>query len=650
MNSNTFSKPLQINNIIVKDNFWKKMMELARTHVIPYQWEALNDRIEGAEPSYCMQNFKIAAGMMEGEFKGFVFQDSDFAKWIEAVGYSLMWNKDEGLEKIADGAIDIVCAAQQPDGYLDTYYIINGLDKRWTNLRDNHELYCLGHLIEGAVAYYEATGKEKLLNAIVKYVDYVDTIFGPEDGKLHGYPGHEVIELALIKLYKIKKDKKYLNLAKYFIDERGKSPLYFEEEGKKYDNKFWWEDSYFKYQYYQAGKPVKEQEVAEGHAVRAVYLYSGMADVARETNDDELLEACKRLWSNMTKKQMYITGGIGSSQYGEAFTYNYDLPNDTIYAETCASIGLVFFARRMLEIEPKSQYADIMEKALYNGIISGMSIDGTKFFYVNPLEVVPEASEKDHLRAHVKVERQKWFGCACCPPNLARLLTSIGSYAYTLRDNTIFMHLYMGGEISANFAGKSVAFDIKTNYPWDESIDINLNMKEEADFEFALRIPEWCRNYEIKVNEEKINFSTIDGYAYINRKWKDADKINILFKMPVEIVRANINVREDMGKVAVMRGPVVYCLEEEDNGPDLHRVYLNSNPKFTYEYDKDFLGGAIVLESDGLVVKEQDCDKDKLYVYDSKIEFNEKKLKWIPYYLWANRTPGEMIVWVRKCI
>ncbi|MFL0166489.1 glycoside hydrolase family 127 protein [Candidatus Clostridium helianthi] len=650
MNSNTFSKPLQINNINVKDNFWKKMMELARTHVIPYQWEALNDRIEGAEPSYCMQNFKIAAGMMEGEFKGFVFQDSDFAKWIEAVGYSFMWNKDEGLEKIADGAIDIVCAAQQPDGYLDTYYIINGLDKRWTNLRDNHELYCLGHLIEGAVAYYEATGKDKLLNAVVKYVDYVDTIFGPEDGKLHGYPGHEVIELALIKLYKIKKDKKYLNLAKYFIDERGRSPLYFEEEGKKYDNKFWWEDSYFKYQYYQAGKPVKEQEVAEGHAVRAVYLYSGMADVARETNDDELLEACKRLWSNMTKKQMYITGGIGSSQYGEAFTYNYDLPNDTIYAETCASIGLVFFARRMLEIEPKSQYADIMEKALYNGIISGMSIDGTKFFYVNPLEVVPEASEKDHLRAHVKVERQKWFGCACCPPNLARLLTSIGSYAYTLRDNTIFMHLYMGGEISANFSGKSVAFDIKTNYPWDESIDINLNMKEEAYFEFALRIPEWCRNYEIKVNEERMNFSIIDGYAYINRKWKDADKINILFKMPVEIVRANINVREDMGKVAVMRGPVVYCLEEEDNGPDLHRVYLKSNPKFTYEYDKDFLGGTIVLESDGLVVKEQDCDKDKLYVYDYKIEFNEKKLKWIPYYLWANRTPGEMIVWVRRCI
>lgn len=365
------------------------------------------------------------------------------------------------------------------------------LDKRWTNLRDNHELYCLGHLIEGAVAYYEATGKDKLLNAVVRYVDYVDTIFGPEDNKMQGYPGHEVIEMALIKLYKIKKDEKYLKLAKYFIDERGKAPLYFEEEGKKYSNKFWWEDSYFKYQYYQAGKPVREQDTAEGHAVRAVYLYSGMADVSRETNDDGLLGACKVLWDNMTKKQMYITGGIGSSQYGEAFTYNYDLPNDTIYAETCASIGLVFFARRMLEIEPKAQYADVMEKALYNGIISGMSLDGTKFFYVNPLEVVPEASEKDHLRAYVKVERQKWFGC------------------------------------------------------------------------------------------------------------------------------------------------------------DLHRVYLSNNPEFTYKYEKDFLGGVVTIEGNGKKIQIEDCDEDKLYKSNAQIKFEDRKLRWIPYYTWANRTPGEMIVWLR---
>lgn len=648
MDKNKFSKPLPIDSINVTDNFWRNMMELVRNNVIPYQWEALNDRIEGAEPSYCMQNFKIAAGMMKGEFKGFVFQDSDFAKWIEAVGFSLMWHKDENLEKTADEAIDIVCAAQQPDGYLDTYYIINGLDKRWTNLKDNHELYCLGHLIEGAVAYYQATGKDKLLNATIKYVDYVDTIFGSEENKKHGYPGHEVIEMALIKLYKITDNEKYLKLAKYFIDERGRAPLYFEEEGLKHENKFWWEDSYFKYQYYQAGKPVREQHVAEGHAVRAVYLYSGMADVAKETNDDELLEACVRLWDNMTRKQMYITGGIGSSQYGEAFTYDYDLPNDTIYAETCASIGLVFFARRMLEITPKSEYADVMEKALYNGIISGMSLDGTKFFYVNPLEVVPEASLKDHLRDHVKPERQKWFGCACCPPNIARLLSSIGSYAYSLKENTLFMHLYMGGEISANLSNNDIIFNVETQYPWNESINIKLNMKEKTKFELSLRIPEWCRTYTIKINNEKVEYKIIDGYAYITKIWKNDDEINIYFEMPVEIMTSNPNVRENIGKVAIMRGPIVYCLEEEDNGADLHRVYVSNNPEFTYKYEKDLLGGVVTIEGNGKFIENQENNEDKLYKSKAEIKYEDKKLKWIPYYSWANRNPGEMLVWVRN--
>jgi len=650
MDKNKFTKPMNLNSINVADNFWSKMTELVRKNVIPYQWEALNDRIQGAEPSYCMKNFKIAAGMMEGEFNGFVFQDSDFAKWIEAVGFSLMGHKDEVLEKTADEAIDIVCAAQQADGYLDTYYIINGLDKRWTNLRDNHELYCLGHLIEGAVAYYEATGKDKLLNAVIKYVNHVDTIFGEEENKLHGYPGHEVIEMALIKLYKIKKDKKYLKLAKYFIDERGKAPLYFEEEGGKYNNKFWWENSFFKYQYYQAGKPVREQEAAEGHAVRAVYLYSGMADVAKETGDDGLLEACKRLWDNMTQKQMYITGGIGSSEYGEAFTYDYDLPNDTIYAETCASIGLVFFARRMLEIEPKSEYADVMERALYNGIISGMSLDGTKFFYVNPLEVIPEACEKDHLRRHVKVERQKWFGCACCPPNIARLLSSIGSYAYSLRENTIFMHLYMGGEIFANLSHNDVLFKVQTNYPWDENVNINVNMKEETNFEFVLRIPEWCRNYSIKVNNIDVEYEIHDGYAYLSRIWKNNDEISVNFEMPVEVMSSNVNVRENIGKVAIMRGPIVYCLEEEDNGSDLHRIYLSSSPEFTYKYEKDLLGGVVTIEGDGKILSKLKWEDNRLYKAIVSNRFEDKKLKWIPYYTWANRNPGEMMVWLRGAI
>jgi DUF1680 family protein len=352
----------------------------------------------------------------------------------------------------------------------------------------------------------------------------------------------------------------------------------------------------------------------------------------------------------MIKKQMYITGGIGSSEYGEAFTFDYDLPNDTIYAETCASIGLVFFARRMLGIAPKSEYADVMEKALYNGIISGMSLDGTKFFYVNPLEVVPEACEKDHLRRHVKVERQKWFGCACCPPNIARLLSSIGSYAYSLRENTIFMHLYMGGEISANLSHNDVLFKVQTNYPWDKNVNINVNIKEETNFEFALRIPEWCRNYSIKINNIDEEYEIHDGYAYISRVWKNNDEISVNFEMPVEVMSSNVNVRENIGKVAVMRGPIVYCLEEKDNGSDLHRIYLSRSPEFTYKYEKDLLGGVVTIEGNGKMLSKLEWEDDRLYKAIVSNRFEDKKLKWIPYYTWANRNPGEMMVWLRSAI
>lgn len=669
MNHEKFSTPFSVKDIVVKDQFWSAMMEKVRTHVIPYQWEALNDRIEGAAPSYCMQNYKVAAGMTvenkkeaeagdgglnpnnrvaAGEFNGCVFQDSDFAKWIEAVGYSLSWHPDPELEKTADEAIDLVCSVQQPDGYMDTYYIINGLDKRFTCLKDNHELYCLGHLIEGAVAYYYATGKDKLLKATIKYVDCVDQHIGPEEGKMHGYPGHEVIEMALIRLYQITKEEKHLRLAKYFIDQRGQEPLYFVEETEKYHNQPFWEDSYFQYQYYQAGKPVREQKVAEGHAVRAVYLYSGMADVAKYTDDDELLECCETLWNNIVNKQMYITGAIGSSEYGESFTFDYDLPNDTIYGETCASIGLVFFARRMLEIAPKSVYADVMEKALFNGIISGMSLDGKSFFYVNPLEVVPESCEKDHLRKHVKPERQKWFGCACCPPNVARLLASIGSYAYTLREDTLLMHLYMGGELSANLGGKEVRFETETNYPWDKTVKTDVHLDGEAEFTFAVRIPGWCQDYQLLVNGEKAEYHLADGYAYICRTWKDGDQIEAVFEMPVTVLRANPKVRENIGKVAVMRGPVVYCLEEADNGKDLHRVYLSDAPDFEVSYQKDLLDGVVVLTSNGKMLEETSWQTGALYQPDAGLKFADRKLKWIPYYAWANRGIGEMTVWVRK--
>ena len=631
----------------IDDTFWSRTRETVRREGIPYQWRALNDEIPDAEPSYCMRNFRIAAGLEQGEHAGFVFQDSDVAKWIEGAAYSLRWRPDAALEATVDGAIDAVVAAQQPDGYLDTYYIINGLDRRWTNLKDHHELYCAGHLIEAAVAYYQVTGKRKLLDAMIRYVDYIDSVLGPEEGKLHGYPGHPVIEMALMRLYGVTRDPRHLGLAKYFVDQRGQRPLYFEEEDARNHNAFYWKDSYFQYQYYQAGMPVREQTEAQGHSVRAMYLYSGMADVARETGDAGLAEACRRLWDSTVKRRMYVTGSIGSSEYGEAFTFDYDLPNDTIYGETCAAIGLVFFARRMLTLEAKGEYADVMERALYNGVISGMQLDGKKFFYVNPLEVLPEASLKDHGKRRVKVERQKWFGCACCPPNIIRLLASLEDYVYSVDGRDVYVHLYVGGGLDAAVDGKPVRLDVRTNYPWDGAIDVGVG--EDASFNLKLRVPSWCRKWSVTLNGEPIEPELRDGYIALSRDWRAGDRVSLTLDMPVALVRANPRVYEDAGKVAVTRGPIIYCLEEEDNTRNLHLLRLGDAvaSDFEIEWKPDKLGGIVELRSPG--VRESDAGwGDALYSADNPIESAPARLTWIPYYSWANRDPGEMRVWIRE--
>jgi DUF1680 family protein len=642
--------PIKPSHLKITDPFWSRYIDLVQKEVIPYQWEALNDRIPGAAPSYCMYNFRVAAGIEKGEHKGPVFQDSDFGKWIEAVGYVLVYHPDPELEKIADEAIDIVCAAQQSDGYLNTYYIINGLDKRWTNLRDHHELYCLGHLIEGAIAYYDATGKDKLLNAVIRYADLVDKTFGREPGKVRGYPGHEIIEMALVRLYDTVHDERYLRLAKYFIDERGQSPNYFEEECIKREGSINTPPnrSFHGLGYHQAAVPVREQRDAVGHAVRAVYLYSGMADVAKKTGDMELLEACRQIWQSITERQMYVTGSIGPMQLGEAFSYDYDLPNDTVYAETCAAIGLIFFARRMLEIENDSKYADVMERALYNGVLSGMALDGKSFFYVNPLEVVPEASEKSYYKAHVKVERQKWFRVACCPPNLARLVASLASYAYTASsDGSLFMHLYVGVKISHIIVNCPVDIRVDTGYPWDGKVKITISPKTPISFTYALRIPGWCSQYTISVNGVQVQEKLEQGYLKITREWKSGDSISIDFGMPVRMVMANPAVREDAGKVAISRGPLIYCLEEKDNGPRLDLFSLEDNPDFEVHYEKDLLGGVSVITGKGRIMT-YDWPAHALYSDFVKPVYGYKRLTWIPYYSWANRGPGEMLVWIRR--
>ncbi len=649
MNTEHSTKPLPIKQVTIKDSFWNNYMELARTKIIPYQWEALNDRVPGAEPSHCINNFQIAAGLKEGKFEGFVFQDSDIAKWIEAASFSLIWSPNPSLEQTIDGAIDLIVSAQQEDGYLDTYYIINGLENRWTDIMNNHEMYCAGHMLEAAVAYYRATGKRKLLEAMIRFVNYIDSVFGTEEEKKKGYPGHEVLEMALMKLYDITLDEKHLKLAKYFIDQRGQKPLYFETEHKEHHNDFPWKDSYFQYQYYQAGLPVREQDKAEGHAVRAVYLYSGMADVARATKDDSLYQACLRLWDNMVNRQMYITGAIGSSSYGESFTYDYDLPNDTVYGETCASIGLMFFAHRMLQIDPKGEYADVMEKTLYNGIISGTTLDGTSFFYVNPLEVVPEACEKDQLRRHVKPERQKWFGCSCCPPNLARTLTSLPGYLYTHKKDVLFVNLYIGNESDCTLNGVTTKLKMTTEYPWKGEIKLEITPEQPTSGTIALRIPGWCNSYTVYRNEEEVtvdqhNFK--DGYLYLEGEWV-ADVIKLNFDMEVELICANPQVRENIGKVAVMRGPIVYCLEEEDNGEFLQQIQLADSPDFQVQYEKDMLGGIVTIKAKGRKLDTSAWKQNSLYSSYKQNSYIDKELLWIPYYAWANRKCGEMLVWVK---
>jgi DUF1680 family protein len=631
-------------------------MERVRTKVIPYQWKALNDAIPGAEPSYCIRNFKLAAELTHPEldygiprdigFGGMVFQDSDLAKWIEAAAYSLVWHPDPALEKTLDETIAIICNAQQGDGYLDTYYIINGLEKRFTNLKDNHELYCMGHYIEAAVAYYEATGKRRLMDAMIRYVDCVDKHIGAGEGKLHGYPGHEIAEMALVRLYAATGDGKHLKLAKYFIDQRGQAPLYFEEETGRNGNTFYWKDSYVKYQYYQAGKPVRDQHTAEGHAVRAVYLYSGMADVARLTGDEELFAACKDLFANITEKQMYITGAIGQSAYGEAFSYDYDLPNDTVYAETCAAIGLAFFARRMASIAPRGEYADVIEKALFNGIISGMALDGESFFYVNPLEVLPEASLKDRRMRHVKVERQKWFGCACCPPNLARILASLGSYVHSVAKGAVYTHLYLGSEAKLSPAGKEVRIKIETGYPWDGQINIGFALEGKSAFSYGFRIPGWCGSVAVKLNGADAAYTLRDGYALIDREWSGGDKLTVTLDMPVNLMETNPKVRQNSGKLAFTRGPLVYCFEEKDNGKELFKLRAGEPVDFKVRYEKDLLEGLCTLSFTGK--REKDWQGGALYRKQGEAEYEDRELLLIPYYAWANRGAGEMTVWINK--
>lgn len=645
------SKKAPLKAVQLNDPFFRPRQTVVRDVVVPYQWKALHDEIPGVEPSHAVENFRIAAGLSEGQFKGMVFQDSDVAKWIEAAAYVLALEPDEELEQKVDGLVELIAQAQGDDGYLNTYFTVAEPDKRWTNLRDQHELYCAGHMIEAAVAYFEATGKRSLLDVVCRFADHIDSKFGREPGKMRGYPGHPEIELALVRLYRATGERRYLDLSAYFVDERGRKPHWYAlERGDTEaaeDESLWISRGY---DYSQAHAPVREQQTAEGHSVRAVYLFSAMADLALETGDESLRRACERLWENVTERRMYITGGIGSQGHFERFTADWDLPNDVAYAETCAAIGLVFWAQRMLRLDTDRRYADVMERALYNGVMSGISLDGSRFFYVNPLEVGPPAAYR-HDHHHVKPVRQGWFTCACCPPNIARLIASVGGYMYGLSpdEGTVHVHLYAESEAEIEIQGAPVRFSQKTRYPWEGTVTIEADCDGPVEFALALRIPGWSRGAELTVNGEPVEIAGVEqkGYAVVRRAWRAGDQVRLELPMPVERVRAHPKVRENAGKVVLQRGPIVYCLEEVDNGPDLPAVELPVGSELRAEWRPDLLGGVTVIKGSALRWDEE-AWKGRLYAAGAAPAKRPVEITAVPYAVWGNRAPGEMLVWIRE--
>lgn len=580
---------IDFSHVHIQDNFWSPRLSKHISATLP----VCIDQIENQTGR--MQNF-VNASKGEGEHSGIFFDDSDVYKALEGIAYSLINNPNPELEKKADEWIDKIAAAQQPDGYINTYYTLTGLDKRWKNM-DKHEMYCAGHMMEAAVAYYQATGKRKLLDVSTRMADHMMSLFGP--GKRHWVPGHEEIELALVKLYQTTQEQKYLDFANWLLEERGHGHGTKGDEGK-------WDPAY-----YQDVLPVRELTDISGHAVRCMYLYCGMADVAALKKDTGYVAALDHLWDDVVLRNMYVTGGIGSSRHNEGFTEDYDLPNLDAYCETCASVGMVYWNQRMNQFTGDSKYVDVLERSMYNGALAGVSLAGDRFFYVNPLE-----SKGDH-------HRQAWYGCACCPSQISRFLPSIGNYIYGTSDKALWVNLYMGNTTQIQIDNKEVTLKQETNYPWDGQVKLTVTSAQPLNKELRIRIPGWCKNYTLSVNGNQVKASTDKGYAVI-KDWKSGDRIDLNMEMPVEIVSADSRVKQNIGKRAVQRGPLVYCLEEIDNPKNFANSNLTASTSFEVKDEPGKLGGIKSVEA----------------------TTGDQKLSLIPYYTWDNRDAGKMEVWI----
>ena len=598
-------------DVVIADGFWAPRMETNRKVTVPYDFKK-------CEETGRIDNFAKAGGLMEGKFEGIYFNDSDLYKVIEGAAYSLKIHPDPELEKYVDGVIEKIAAAQWEDGYLYTFYSLpqRQPEKRWTDVQHKHELYCAGHFFEGAVAYYQATGKRKILDVAIRLADYIDSVFGP--GKRHDVSGHEEIEIGLVKLYRVTGDKKYLKLAKFFLDERGQS-----ERREIYG------------EYCQDHKPVVEQDAAVGHAVRAGYLYSGMADVAALTGDTGYVEALERIWWDVVSKKLYITGGVGARRGGESFGEDYELPNKTAYCETCAAIANAMWNHRMFLLGGDAKYIDVLERVIYNGFLSGISLSGDEFFYPNPL-----ASDG-------KYQRSPWFGCACCPSNIVRFMPSLPGYAYAQQGDVLYVNLFIGGSATVKMADNTVRLEQETRYPWDGAVEITVEPKRSGEFTICVRIPGWARNEPVpsdlyrflnessekvtlEVNGESVDLNIDKGFARISRRWEKGDVIELNLPMPIRRVVSHPNVKDNAGRTAIQRGPVVYCLEGVDNPQGVAKLVLPPDAKLHTEYHGELLGGIVTLKGQG------------------KMPQKSIEVVAIPYYAWSHRGKSEMAVWLLR--
>lgn len=628
--------PVQFTHVHLDGDFWRERVETVLTKTIPSQYEQL--RTHGILESLTVPRpappLRIPVG--EHGISTQIFWDSDVGKWIEAASYALSHRRDPTIEARIDEITGWLAAAQLPDGYLNCWYISREPENRWTHLRDRHELYCAGHLLEGAIAYEKATGRRRLLDILCRYVDHIAEQFGPGPGQKRGYCGHPEIELALVKLYHATGQKKHLDLAAYFVDERGRQPPHYfdvEAAARGEDPKQYW----FKtYEYSQSHMPVREQVKVVGHAVRAMYLYTAMADLAADLGDAALQRACQVLWRDVTATRMYLTGGLGPSESNEGFTRDYDLPNDTAYAETCASVALVFWAHRMLNLDCDGSYADTLELALYNGALSGLSRDGVHYFYQNPLE-----SDGSH-------SRYTWHPCPCCAMNVARLVASVGGYFYSTAADALAVHLYGGNTVTTAVGGRAVRIRQHADYPWSGQVRIAVDPEAPTPFTLKLRIPGWARSYALRVNGQAWTASTTNrGYADVHRTWTAGDAIELDLPMPVERMHAHPYVKSDVGRVSLKRGPLVYCAEAIDQGSaPFAAIRLPRTATARAVPRPDLFSGIVTIVAGDAAVQVAPADAE---LYRSEPYPTEATtLTAVPYYLWNNRGPNRMVVWLAE--